>query len=327
MSTLEQTLAPLVADFHGVVSVSTGDSVEFEQAYGLANRQYGVPARVDTQYAIASGTKSFTALTIMALVEGGALRLDTTARSLLGADLPLVDDRVTVEHLLTHRSGIGDYCDEDLPELPPPNVPYYELTSTDAYLPALDGFPAKFAPGERFSYCNGGYVVLALLAQRAGGAPFADLVTERVWAPAGMRDSVFLRSDRLPPRAATGYLDDGRTNLFSVPLVGSGDGGAFTTAADMRAFWPAFLGGRIVAVETAGRMITPGPEPTGDRFEYGLGFWLAPDRALAVVSGADNGVSFVSTAHVPSGRVITVLSNTGETAFALARPIRDLLFA
>ena len=84
-------------------------------------------------------------------------------------------------------------------------VPVHELATTEQYLAALDGHPTKFAPGERFAYCNGGYVVLALIAERATGVPFHDLVRRRVCEPAGMLDTAFLRSDELPraPLAVT----------------------------------------------------------------------------------------------------------------------------
>ena len=61
-----------------------------------------------------------------------------------------------------------------------------------------------------------------------------------------MTDTAFLRSDALPGRTATGYLEDGRTNVFSLPVVGFGDGGIYSTAPDFRKFWPALLDGRIV---------------------------------------------------------------------------------
>ena len=67
----------------------------------------------DNQLGMASGSKTFTALVVMRLVEEGLLSLSTTARQVLGTDLPLIGDDVTVEHLLSHRSGIGDYLDED----------------------------------------------------------------------------------------------------------------------------------------------------------------------------------------------------------------------
>src|SRR4051812_26526485 len=103
-------------DFAGVVSITEGDAEPFVVAYGLADRAHAIPNTVTTRFAIASGTKGFTALTVMRLVESGLVDLDTTARSVLGSDLPLVDDRVTVEHLLAHRSGIGDFLDEEAGE-------------------------------------------------------------------------------------------------------------------------------------------------------------------------------------------------------------------
>ena len=101
----------------------------------------------------------FTALVVLSLVEEGVLALDTLARSILNSDLPLIDDAVTIEHVLSHHSGIGDYIDEDgglevddyiL------SAPVHTLDTTEGFLPVLDEFAQKFAPGERFAYCNSG---------------------------------------------------------------------------------------------------------------------------------------------------------------------------
>ncbi len=77
-------------------------------------------------------------------------------------------------------------------------VPVHELATTEDYLAVLGGHPAKFPPGERFAYCNSGYVVLALIAERTSGVPYHELVRQRVCERAGMRDTAFLRSDELP---------------------------------------------------------------------------------------------------------------------------------
>ncbi len=175
--------------FSGVVRVDRGAETLVAQAFGLADRGREVPNTVGTRFALASGAKGFTALVVMSLVEDGSLALDTTARSVLGDDLPLIDGAVTVEHLLAHRSGIGDYLDEDTMTdvkayLMP--VPVHTLASTEDYLSILDGHPQVSAPGERFAYNNGGFVVLALIAERASGEPFHRLVAERVCEPAGV---------------------------------------------------------------------------------------------------------------------------------------------
>src|SRR4051812_21742327 len=255
MSALARDLGRIAAEtgFSGVVRVDGPEGIEVVRAYGLADRAHAIPNEPDTQFGIASGTKGLTALVVMRLVEDGALSLSTPARSVLGTDLPLVDERVTVEHLLAHRSGIGDYLDEELDLdfseylLP---VPAYQLATTEAYLEVLDGHPQKFAPGERFAYCNSGYVLLALIAERTAATTFHDLVRDLICRPAGMGDAAFLRSDELPGRAAVGYVEvEGvwRTNVFHLPVCGSGDGGVYSTAADVARFWRGLFAGSVVS--------------------------------------------------------------------------------
>src|SRR5262245_41615422 len=184
-------------DFSGVVRIDRGGEPELARAYGLAHRGYGIPNEVDTRFGLASGAKGLTALAAVSLIEEGRLDLTTTARSVLGDDLPLIGDDVTVVQLLAHRSGTGhslaDEVEQDWNGCLMP-VPVHALATTEDYLAVLDGHPTKFTPDERFSYCNGGYVVLALIAERASGIPYHDLVQERVCSPAGMVDTEFLRS-------------------------------------------------------------------------------------------------------------------------------------
>ncbi|MBA3735211.1 MAG: beta-lactamase family protein [Actinobacteria bacterium] len=312
--------------FSGVVRIDRDDEPELAKAYGLAHRGHEIPNTVDTQFAIASGAKGFTALAVVSLIEEGALEFSTTARSVLGQDLPLIGDDVTVEHLLSHRSGIGDYLDEDadyeITDYVMP-VPVHELATTEQYLEILDGHEAKFAPGEQFSYCNGGYVVLALIAERTSGIPFHELVRQRVCKRAGMDDSEFLRSDELPGRAAIGYLTNdagSRTNVLHLPVRGSGDGGIYSTVADISSFWSSLFAGRIVSADSLAEMVRPHSEAPG----YGLGFWL-DDSDVVRLEGYDAGVSFRSVHDL--GRTIryTVISNTSDGAWPLARFLAEKL--
>ena len=309
--------------FSGVVRLDRAGATVFERAYGMAHRGLGVANTVDTRFAIASGTKALTALSVMTLVEGGVLELATTARSVLGADLPLIDDAVTVEQLLAHRSGIGDYYGEDSdPSLP---VPAQDLVTTEDYLPILDGYPTRFPPGTDFRYNNGAFVVLALIAERAAGVPFHDLVAQRVCAPAGLADTEFLRSDEPDRRMALGYLDrDGlRTNVFNLPVRGNGDGGVYTTVADWHALWRAFFAGKIVSPRLVAEMVRPRsvrPRSASDKpaRRYGLGFWLHKSSDAVFVEGYDPGVSFRSVCD-PSGAFIhTVIGNTAAGAWPIA---------
>jgi CubicO group peptidase (beta-lactamase class C family) len=334
MSTLEAELDAIAAEieFSGVVRVDRADDVVLAKAYGLAHRGYEIPNELDTRFALASGAKGLTALAVVSLIEDGRLELATTARSVLGRDLPLIDDRVTVEQLLSHRSGIGDYLDEEedheLTEYLMP-VPVHELATTEQYLAVLDGHPTKFGPGERFSYCNGGYVVLALIAERVSGIPFHDLVRERVSGPAGMRDTEFLRSDELPGRTALGYVEiEGawRTNVFHLPVRGSGDGGIYSTVEDIGALWRALFGRRIVSGDWVREMTRPRSDAPGTS-RYGLGFWLHESTDVVMLVGSDAGVSF-RTVHDPRRTVThTVISNTTGGAWPVGRHLDERLGA
>jgi CubicO group peptidase (beta-lactamase class C family) len=332
MSVLEESVARLAADttFSGVVRVDRNGEVELAAAYGWAHRAWQIPNTTDTRFGIASGTKGLTALAVVSLIEEGRLDLSTPARSVLGTDLPLIAEDVTVEHLLGHRSGIGDYLDEDIGydvEDYVLTVPVHELATTEDYVRILDGFPTKFAAGERFAYCNGGYVVLALIAERVSGSPFAELVTERVCRPAGMADTAFLRSDSLPERAAVGYLDtDGpRSNVFHLPVVGTGDGGVYTTAADVQALWDALFAGRIVSPDVVREMVRPRSVVPTESMRYGLGFWLHESGPAVMLVGGDAGVSFRSVHDPERGLTHTVLSNTTAGAWPITRGLDELL--
>jgi CubicO group peptidase (beta-lactamase class C family) len=316
--------------FSGVVRVDRGDEILVEKAYGYASRAWQIPNAVDTRFAIASGVKGMTALAVVSLIEEGTLTLETTARSVLGADLPLIDDAVTVEHLLAHRSGIGDYFDEDTAAeitdyaLP---VPVHALSETEDYLPVLDGYSTKFAPDERFSYCNGGYVVLALIAERSSGLPFRELVVRRVCGPAGMTDTAFLRSDELPGRTALGYLhaDGLRTNVLHLPVRGSGDGGIYTTVADVRRLWTSIVAGRIISEEWIREMTRPRSTTPNEERRYGLGFWLHPTTDTVILEGYDAGVSFRSFHDPHADLTATVISNWSDGAWDVARPLPEKL--
>jgi CubicO group peptidase (beta-lactamase class C family) len=319
MQPLEDALDAVASrtSFSGVVRIDDAGGNQLAKAYGMADRRHGIPNTIDTQFVIASGTKGLTALAAVSLIEDGSLELGTTARSVLGEDLPLIGDDVTVEQLLSHRSGIGDYFDEDAVEqvtdhvLP---VPVHELATTEAFLAVLDGHPQAFAPGERFAYNNGGYVVLALIAERTSGAPFHELVRRRVCEPAGMDDTEFLRSDELPRRAALGYLteDGSRTNVLHLPVRGSGDGGIYTTAADVSSLWSAFFAGRIVSRDWVTEMVRARSDVPGESLRNGLGFWLHPSSDIVELHGYDAGVSFRSTHDPASATTHTVISNTSE---------------
>jgi CubicO group peptidase (beta-lactamase class C family) len=317
-------------DFSGVVVVSRDGGRIVELARGFADRANGRPNTLETRFGIASATKGLTALTVASLIESGDLRGDTTLRSLLPDALPMVDPAVTIEQLLGHTSGVGDYLDED--ELGDVDdyvmgLPVHRLAAPADYLPLLDGHPQRTAPGTKFAYNNGGYVMLSIAVEVATTRSFYQVVQERVLNPAGMVDTAFERSDRLPPGAAIGYLADGRSNVLHLPVRGAGDGGAYSTARDLEALWDALFGGRILPMPVVERLVEPLSVVPSERDprRYGLGFWLRPDREAVMLEGSDAGVSCRTVFDRPSGLTYTVISNTSSGAWPLVRYLEQRL--
>jgi CubicO group peptidase (beta-lactamase class C family) len=181
--------------------------------------------------------------------------------------------------------------------------------------------------GERFAYNNAGFVLLALLAERATGVDYYDLVRTLVCEPAGMVDTAFLRSDELPGRAALGYLSvDGlRTNVLHLPVRGSGDGGVYSTAADLSALWDALYAGRVVSPGRLAEMVHPRHDWPEESRRYGLGFHLHATGDGVFLEGYDAGVSFRSV-HQPSSLITyTVISNWSDGAWPIVRMLGDRL--
>ncbi|HYN29449.1 MAG TPA: serine hydrolase domain-containing protein [Dermatophilaceae bacterium] len=316
--------------FTGVTTVDVAGRRLLERCDGFLHRALRVPMTPGARIAIASGSKAFTALAVMRLVEDGELRLDQPARELLGADLPLIDDGVTIEHLLADTSGIGDYLDEDSDWEVSDfvlSLRVHTLTTAEAFLPMLDGHPQKFAPGDRFAYCNGGYVVLAVLLERATGGTYHDVVRRLVTEPAGLESTGFLPLNELPADAALGYLanEGDLVNTLHLPVLGNGDGGAFTTADDLHRFWLALLEGRIVSGETVKEMTRARHDVPEENMRYGLGFWIHRTHPALILEGFDAGASFRSTHLVDTRTTVSVLGNSSHGAWpvisVLARAI------
>lgn len=314
-------------DFSGVVHVARADESLYARAHGSSDRAHAIPNAVETQFAIASGTKLLTALAVLSLVDAGAVALDTALVDVLEAAPELTAPGTTVRHLLAHTSGMGDYLDEstvaDIEDYLL-GVPVHRLERPRDFLQLLRGRAPRFSPGTSFAYNNSGYVVLALLVESASGRGYHEVVQQRVCAPAGLLDTIFPRLDDLPGRAAIGYLPGRgfRCNAFHLPVRGAGDGGAYSTARDVTRLWSALFSGRIVSPALLAEMLRP-QHVSGAR-AYGLGLWL--DETSVFIEGSDAGISFRSRFEPATGLSYAVLSNTTRGAWPLVKAL-DASFA
>lgn len=268
---------------------------------------------------MASVTKGLTALAVGSLIQAGRLGFDTSVRTLLDDDLRTIDPSVTIEHLLAHTSGVGDYIDEDEPSGDDDydlEWPMRKLNTPRDYLPLLD-LPQETAPGSCFKYNNSGYVILSIVVEAVTGRSFFDVVQHSVLDRAGMTDTGFFRTDDLPSRAAVGYLTDGRTNIFHLPVRGAGDGGVYSTIGDMERLWIALFEGRILDEHLVRRMTHPRSDGAQGRNRYSLGFWIRADRPIVMLEGADRGVSARSAYDPESRTIYSVISNTMRGAWSI----------
>ncbi len=323
--------------FSGVVHLSRDGEVLFAKAYGLAQRAESIPNRIDTRFQTASGCKVFTATSVLQLIDEERLALDTPLTSCVDAGFPHYDPGITVGHLLTHTSGITSYFEEDVNsdyEALWKDVPMYRIRRPADFLPLFQDKPMKFSPGEGFEYNDGDFILLGLVVEAVSGIAFSDFVREHVFVPAGMKDSGYFATDRLPGRTAYAYIRDRdgswRTNFFAVPVVGAPDGGAYTTAPDMMRFWAALRGGKLLSGKTAEAMLTPGVSTSLDKpySHYGLGVWI--DRTGGVtrktfVEGSDPGVALRSGVYAEKNLILTMLGNTDSALWPLYRQLEDRL--
>ena len=148
--------------------------------------------------------------------------------------------------------------------------------------------------------------------------------------PAGMADTGFIRSDELPGRTALGYLPvagSSRTNVFHLPVLGSGDGGIYSTAADIATFWQSLFTGKIAPAAWVAEMVRARSDVPSASMRYGLGFWLGRHSDTVILEGCDAGVSFRSV-HDPKSNVThTVISNSSDGAWPITKRLDELLAA
>ena len=323
-------------EFSGVFSVSGADGVIYQQACGCRNRAEELPNKVDTAFGIASGTKLFTGLAVCKLIDEKKLSLEDKLCDLLPYDLKQIDKRITVFHLLTHTSGVGDYIDEDSEDCEEELQALYDKypvqlwTRLEYYLQMITPLPPKFNPGERYGYSNSGFVLLGLVIEAVSGLPYQQFVQDKIIGPCKLIHTGYYRMDSLPPNTALGYIQDEdtqewRTNIFSMPIMGGSDGGLFTCAGDLDILWRAVFDNKILSEEMTRSFLALQvmiDEECGE--SYGLGVYrnIQDDSLAYYAVGGDSGVDFF-TAYFPQSRiVVSALGNTNVNTF----PLLDELF-
>lgn len=307
-------------DFSGTVLIAVGAETVLHACHGIANRATAVPVMKRTRFEVASLSKMFTAAAVLSVLDDADVSVHAPVTDLLPERRRprTMDPGVTVHHLLTHTSGIGDYAEEDesLPGYVADyaalwrDLPSYRMRRPDDFLPLYTDLPPVSRPGESYHYCNAGFVLLGALLEELTGGEFTEVVTARVLRPAGMAHSGYFALDEARPDIALGYLPPERpgglwrSNIYSIPIVGGGDGGAFVTALDVDRFLRAVASGALLGPGTTARMLTPHAQ-VDDGLWMGYGAYLRADGSFGY-GGGDPGVEAIAR-HLPSKEATMVI--------------------
>lgn len=242
------------------------------KGYGFANLEWSNPVTTDTVFRLASLTKPFTATAVLLLEQEGRLRLsDPIARYV--PDAPEDWHAITIEHLLTHTSGLKDYKNLDgfiriwsRADLSP-----RELMTLFADLP-LD-----FEPGARFSYTSSNYVLLGLLIEIISGVSYSEFIYRHIFTPLGMNNSHYMLQGIIIPRRAAGYVrvhQGYQIAPFRSVTTAYASGGLGSTAEDMLIWDRALRTHHLLSKETQERVFTPPILANGQTSIYGLGWYV-----------------------------------------------------
>jgi CubicO group peptidase (beta-lactamase class C family) len=330
-----------IGEFSGAVLVARDGEPLVQQAYGLADRETSEPNDTETRFNIGSLGKMFTAVAIAQLVEQGRLAFDDTIGEYISGFPTAIADSVTIDQLLTHTSGMGDFARGGYPE-----AAKSAKTATEL-LALITGEPLLFEPGSRESYSNSGYVVLGAIIEAVSGQSYYDYVRDHVLAPAGMTQTDWSPPGQGGPNTARGYMrvgDDGRPMAAPGPGGVAGDGqladnsgvvpwgnpsgGAYSTVGDLQRFGEALLdngllGPELTTTVLAGKVDIPGAG--GARTAYGFTDGSANGVRIVGHGGGAPGVSAGIDIYPDLGYVVVVLANYDGAATSVQDRTRDLL--
>lgn len=288
--------------FSGTVLVARNGKPVLREGFGLANREFNIPAKPETIFRLGSITKQFTAASIMQLVEQGKLKVEDPVSKYYTA-APAAWSKITVKHLLNHRSGIPSYT----------ALPGFMQTmattdrTPDQIVELTRDKPLEFEPGSNFAYNNTGYILLGYIIEKVSGEKYADYIDAHIFKPLGMKNSGYDVSAKVLPNRAAGYgFENGTwTNVpylsMTLPYAA---GSLYSTVDDLLIWDQAFHADKVVSKASREAMTTD----NGGNYGYGLMFGdLGGHKSIAHGGGIHGFSTYMS--RFADGATFIVLSN------------------
>ncbi len=295
------------------VALSQNGKLIINKAYGSADMERATPITANTLFDAGSVRKQFVAASILILVDEGKLALTDDIRRYI-PELPDYGRKITVDHLLTHTSGIRDW------------QPLLNLAGGDpnAMTMIVRQRELNFAPGDEWSYSNSGYVLLPEIVTKVSGVPFAEFVQKRVFEPAGMKSTIYVDDPMfLIKNRALAYSKEKERWKMDMYLGNErgGAGALFTTAADLVA-WNDALGANRLGAAITQNLQEPTVLNNGRKLSYARGLQIEPFRGggqLIWHSGGAAGYSSLAGRIPQHNLSIAITCNqdgTARSAFA-----------
>lgn len=298
--------------FSGAALVVRDGEVVLNRGYGMASVADGTPNTAGTVFTIGSITKQFTAAAIMKLEMEGALNTE----DLLGAHIEGVPEdkaAMTLHHLLTHTAGVIGSTGDD-----------YEEVGRDEVVRRILDAPLSSEPGSEMRYSNAGYSLLAAVVELVSGSEYEEFLNERLFAPAGMHLTGYVRPGWRGETVARWYAgasDNGTPLDRPFPFWNLvGNGGILSTTGDMHLWYEALKGEEILSAAAKEKLFTP----FLDDYAYGWDV-LETDRGKLIQHDGANtlGASAEFRWFVDADVVVIVFCNSSFEGAPLLRVVRD----
>lgn len=253
------------------VLVSKNGEVIYKKAFGMANLELNIPMQLDNVFWIASIGKQFTAVAILQLMEQGKLSLQDEITRFI-PDYPTQGNKITIEHLLTHTSGIHNYAGIKDPEK--------KLSGDISLSQVIDFFknlPMRFAPGTKWEYSNSGYLLLGYIIEKITGKSYPEYLEENIFKPLGMSNSYFANNKRIIKKRVGAYSagEMGFENSrYLNPTIIYSAGAIQSTIGDFFKWHQAVHTYKLVKKETIEKAFTRYKLTDGKETDYGYGWKL-----------------------------------------------------
>lgn len=283
-----------------VVVVRDG-KIDYVNGYGFANIEHKVAVKPETVFQAGSVGKQFAAFAIMLLVEDGKISLSDKLSTFF-PNAPTSWESITVENLLTHTAGFGEYADD---------FNYRADYTEDSLFTIIKNIPLQFAAGDKSEYSNTGYVTLGLIISKVTGKFYGEFLKQRIFQPLGMTTARIISEYDIVPNRAAGYRlvdDEIKNQAWVSPSINTtADGSMYVTALDM-AKWEAGLNaGRLLRKESYEKIWSPVKLNDGSTYPYGFGWWIDSIGGKQIVEHNGTWQGFEATIKRYPGKKIAVV--------------------